>query len=100
MRAGGEAGPGSSSRDGTFPVLSLLARPEIGLQPLTLDPLFVSNLVLPISDARQALSWTRALRWTSGFPRYLYVFLKFSYSLIRQRPFRLSAKQRPQAAGL
>jgi hypothetical protein len=33
MRAGDEAGPGSSSRDRTFPVPSLLALPENGSQP-------------------------------------------------------------------
>jgi hypothetical protein len=33
MRAGNRAGPGSSSRDRTFPVPGLLALPENGSQP-------------------------------------------------------------------
>jgi len=60
MRAGNGAGPGSSSRDRTFPVPSLRALPENGPQLSLSIRFFCPDLVLPILDSRQALSWTTA----------------------------------------
>jgi hypothetical protein len=66
-----------------FQFLSLLAQPEMNRSP-HFKSAFDPDLVLPISDVRQALSWTMAGLQASGFPQHLPVFLKFSYSLIRK----------------
>jgi hypothetical protein len=56
MWTGNEAGPGSSSCDGTSPVPGLLALPEMDLGLHYLIRFIGLDLVLPIPAWRQALS--------------------------------------------
>jgi hypothetical protein len=61
MRAGNGAGPGSSSRDRTFPVPGLLALPENGSQPsLSIrfsDPIWYYQFCMHVKPFLGSSTW-------------------------------------------